>query len=74
MAKVIPKSDKDQNQRAKEADLVVLPKDIAGTKCGNCMYFRSEDSFCFHKAVMQNVKPHWCCIYWDAPGVERVGK
>lgn len=68
------KSSKTQQQRALEADLIVLPKKVEGTNCGNCMYMNHENGECIHKAVMQQVKSNWCCIYWDAEGTERVAK
>lgn len=65
---------KAQNERAREADLIILPKSIEGTNCGNCMYMQHDTGECLHKAVHQQVKSNWCCIYWDAEGVQRVAK
>lgn len=54
-------------QRAKEADLVTLPKSIEGTNCGNCKFIRKqeEDGFCTHPKVQMVVNNRMCCALWD---------
>lgn len=60
------------NARARAVDLVVLPPNVPGTSCGNCMYFDAGANQCRNPRVAQGVQPHWCCALWDAHGVERV--
>lgn len=56
-------------EKAKQADLVLFPKGIKGTNCGNCRYF--EDNYCLHLYVNQQVKKEWTCSYWDVEGLIR---
>lgn len=58
-------------ERAKEADLITLPKNISGTNCGNCEYMNFENSQCIHEKVLQKVSNRMCCIYWNTDGVIR---
>ena len=64
------KADDGTMERAKAADLIVLPPDVQGTNCGNCEYMDGGE--CKHPKVQQPVEPRWCCIYWDASGTQRV--
>lgn len=62
-------------ERAKKADLVTLPKGVAGTNCGNCRFV--DDDRCDNPKVNQRLKDgpkRMCCIYWDAPGTKRAFK
>jgi hypothetical protein len=61
---------KDMNAVEKAADVVVLPKGVEGTNCGNCEYF--DDGTCQHpKMEKAKVTNRMCCIYWDNPGAKR---
>lgn len=51
---------------AKAVDLIALPENVDGTRCGNCMFFK--DGMCVHPSVNMLVEPNWCCDEWDAPG------
>lgn len=65
----------DRIKRAKQSDLVVLPKEITGTNCFNCKFIeRSNDGqgFCNNDKVLQNVTERMCCCFWDADGTTRV--
>lgn len=66
-----------QALRAKQADLVTLPNNIKGTNCSNCQFVHITDDkagqgYCRHPKVDQPVTARMCCIYWDAPGTERI--
>lgn len=58
--------------RAKHADLLSLPKDLPGTNCGNCLFFK--EGFCTHKEVQLEVNSRQCCKYWDNSGSIRSWK
>lgn len=57
-------------------DLVVLPPDVEGKNCGNCMYFEKSGDigWCEHKEVRQWVTPRMCCSLWDHKDVKRSWK
>ena len=66
--------DKEQIERAKEADLITLPKVIKGTNCFNCRFIRNIKTalgFCSHPKVKQPVNERMCCIFWSNPGEYR---
>lgn len=77
-----------QKERAKRVELVLLPKNIEGKKCGTCKYVkkhskkestnpRSEASqglYCTNHSVHMNVKGNWACKLWDAKGVKRLSR
>lgn len=72
-----PTLTEPQKVRAKKVELVVLPKDIDGKRCGTCKYAKkhSQDSiglYCTNNAVHMNVKANWGCKLWDAKGVKRL--
>lgn len=70
----IDESEKHLLERAKEADLITLPKSVEGTNCFNCEYVTNktkEKGFCSHKKVLQLVNDRMCCAYWNNPGVYR---
>lgn len=74
-----PTLTEPQKIRAKEVELVVLPKGIEGKKCGTCKYAKkhSADSiglYCTNNAVHMNVKANWGCKLWDAKGVKRLSR
>lgn len=69
-------ANKEEESRAKKVDLITLPKNIDGTNCGNCKFFKSLDKktglgLCQHKEVDQEVTDSMCCAKWDSKGVER---
>lgn len=60
--------------RAKKADLVTLPKDVAGTNCFNCKFISNkmkDKGFCRHPQIQMLVNGKMCCALWDATGVIR---
>jgi hypothetical protein len=59
-------------QRAKNVDLVTLPKGISGTNCANCRFIE-KSGFCGHPDVKQQISdpPRMCCAKWDAVGTKR---
>jgi hypothetical protein len=66
-----------QKERAKKVELVVLPSNIEGKKCGTCKYAKKHSQsgiglYCFNHAVHMNVKANWGCKLWDAKGVKRL--
>ncbi len=66
-----------QALRAKQADLIILPDNVQGTNCSNCRFVNISDKatgqgYCRHPQVDQPVSARMCCIYWDAPGTQRV--
>lgn len=66
-----------QADRAKAADLVILPENVQGTNCSNCQFVQLIDEkegkgYCKHPKVDQPVTARMCCIYWDAPGTRRI--
>lgn len=57
--------------RARAVNLVDLPVNIRGKKCGNCIHFDASDSdngFCNHPKVMMSVNDDWACSEWENPG------
>lgn len=65
--------------RAKNADLLTLPKKVEGTNCANCKFVKVLDEdkgsgFCTHKEVLLPVTKHMCCKFWDADGSSRSWK
>lgn len=65
-------------KRARETDLGTMPRDIAGTNCGNCSFIQPEGrahgiqwGFCANPKVLQPVTDRQCCCYWDNPGYLR---
>lgn len=73
---LIPDSKKER-KRAKKADLVSLPLNIAGTNCSNCLYSTREipedlkdevpagSLYCKNDKVEQPVNERMCCYFWD---------
>lgn len=53
---------KEENT-AKKAGLITLPKKIAGTNCSNCIFFKN--GFCDHEKVLLPVNSRMCCSYWN---------
>lgn len=67
-------TEKHLLERAKEADLITLPKNVEGTNCYNCKFISNktkEKGFCRQPKVMQNVNERMCCALWDNDGVHR---
>lgn len=64
---------KSEQNRAKHADLITLPKDVPGTNCSNCRFVKKskDGAFCEHEKVQLPVTPRMCCKYWDNKGVKR---
>jgi hypothetical protein len=61
-------------KRAKEVDLITLPKKIRGTNCFNCRFIRNKmlrHGKCSHPKVDQDVNERMCCVLWSAPGEYR---
>lgn len=62
-------------ERAKNADLITLPKGIQGTNCSNCKFVEKDTCepglYCTHKKVRQHVAKDMCCAFWDAKGAKR---
>lgn len=65
---VISKTYKELS-RAKDVDLITMPKDIDGTNCSNCRFIK--DGFCRHPRVKQKVNNRMCCVLWSRPGEYR---
>lgn len=66
-----------QAARARKADLIILPEAVQGTNCSNCQFVEIIDKnagtgYCQHPQVRQMVTARMCCIFWDAPGTQRV--
>lgn len=62
-------------KRAKEVDLITLPKDVKGTNCGNCKWYKQvtpKVSYCENTRVKQNVNDRMCCVLWTHHGEERM--
>jgi hypothetical protein len=59
-------------ERAKAADVITLPKGIDGTNCGNCLFIKKikgrENKHCLHPEVDMPVNDRMCCKHWDAYG------
>lgn len=68
---LIPKDE----ERAKAADVITLPKGIDGTNCGNCLFIKKikgrEHKHCLHPEVDMPVNDRMCCKHWDAYGTGR---
>lgn len=61
-------SQQSPTERAREADLIVLPDGVPGTNCFNCLYVKRKDEargFCRHPKVFQAVSARNCCAFWD---------
>jgi hypothetical protein len=56
-------------ERAEAADLISIPDDVDGTRCGNCLHF--VGGYCNHPEVRQPVEEKDCCNHWDHPGTLR---
>jgi hypothetical protein len=57
-----------------EYDFITLPKGVAGTNCGNCVFLRETDDghICGHEKLKgQRVTDKNCCALWDANGTLR---
>ncbi len=69
-------TDNASNKRAKEADLVTLPKEVEGTNCANCRFVTVLDAkagtgYCNHPKVKLNVTKRMCCAFWDNKDASR---
>lgn len=60
-------------KKAQNADLVTLPKKVAGTTCANCKYV-DANNFCTHHKVLLPVTQRMTCSLWDAVGALRSWK
>jgi hypothetical protein len=61
-------------ERAKESDLITLPKNVTGTNCYNCKFIGDKDEnagYCKHPKVKQYVNERMCCIRWSHSGEYR---
>lgn len=73
----INETDKAALNRAKEVDLITLPKNVEGTNCYNCKWISSHEderydaSMCTHPKVRQYVNERMCCILWTSSGEYR---
>lgn len=66
----------DLEHIAKEVDLITLPKDVAGTNCGNCSFARAMDKStgryqCVNPKINLPVTDRMCCALWDNQGAVR---
>lgn len=52
---------------AKTCGLITLPTDIAGTNCGNCIFFK--DNFCDHSKILLPVTSRQCCALWASKSI-----
>ncbi len=59
----------EELSRAKDVDLITMPKDIDGTNCGNCKFMRKGS--CAHPRVNQKVNNRQCCVLWSRHGEYR---
>lgn len=59
----------DELARAKNVDLITMPKDIDGTNCGNCKFIKQHH--CSHPRVNQKVNNRQCCVLWSRNGEYR---
>jgi len=62
--------------RAKKADLIILPDEVEGTNCANCKYVEVLNTkkglgFCKHPDIQLPVTARMCCALWDNAKVER---
>jgi hypothetical protein len=62
----IDPKDKEETQKAKQADLITLP---GGTKAD-----AKDKKFCYNEAIKMFVTVRMCCGYWDNVGVKRPWK
>lgn len=66
-------SDPDAIKRAKDADLVTLPKEVKGTNCYNCQWISSDKKpygkMCKNPKVKQFVNERMCCALWANKGM-----
>jgi hypothetical protein len=75
---VIPPTKSDL-QRAKNVDLVRLPKDMCGTRCDLCKFYETIPArdvavgigWCIHESVDQLVSERQCCALFDCAGIIR---
>lgn len=54
--------------RAKEVDLLTLPKKVTGTNCFNCQFINHIQygkGMCSHPKVKQMVNGRMCCALWS---------
>lgn len=69
------KETSSEAERALKADLVILPKNVPGTNCGNCRFVQKDTCepglFCTHPKVKMHVTAKMCCKFWDAEGTDR---
>ncbi len=65
--------EEDALKRAKEVDLVTLPKDVKGTNCYNCRWIDSTKKaygkMCNNPKVKQYVNERMCCALWANKGM-----
>lgn len=64
----------EEMQAAQAAQLVTLPPDVEGAKCGTCIHFRPitqemGHGFCTNPMIKMDVTDHMHCINWSHPGV-----
>jgi hypothetical protein len=64
----------EEMQAAQAAQLVTLPPDVEGAKCGTCVHFRPITAemghgFCTNPMIKMDVTDHMHCINWSHPGV-----
>ena len=61
-------------KKAKDVDLITLPKDVKGTNCGNCKWIKSVSKnigYCKNEKVTQYVNGNMCCVLWTHHGEHR---
>lgn len=58
---------------AKKVDLIVLPRSVEGTNCGNCKWKRGtgDKMRCDNPEVEQSVTDRLCCALWDRTDIKR---
>jgi len=58
---------------AKKVDLIVLPRAVEGTNCGNCKWVDGTGSKmnCDNPEVKQPVTDRLCCALWDRSDIKR---
>ena len=59
-----------QISRAKDVNLITLPKNIKASACYNCKY-SSDMGWCKNSGVAQPIEKDYLCHYWDHPGTIR---
>lgn len=70
---VIAETDRNL-QKAKDVDLVTLPRKTLGTNCFNCRFIRNpliHHGHCSHPKVDQQVNERMCCVLWSGIGEYR---